>query len=179
MRLVDDEERVVGEEVEQAERPLALGAIAEVARVVLDAGAGPGLAHHLHVEVGALAQSLRFEQTAALLEQGHALLELGLDGDERAVHLLLRRHVVRRREDRELLAHREDLAGERVEVLDRLDDVAEELDARCDLLVRGLDVDDVAAHPEARASEVHVVARVLQVGELAQQDVAPPATRRA
>ena len=68
-------------------------------RVVLDAGAGPGLAHHLHVEVGALAQALRLEQAAARLEQLHALLELRLDGDERALHLLLRGHVVRRGED--------------------------------------------------------------------------------
>ena len=61
-----------------------------------------------------------------------------------------------------------------IEVLDRLDGVTHELDAGRDLLVRRLDVDDVAAHPKARAPEVHVVARVLQVGELAQQDVAAP-----
>ena len=67
VRLVDDDERVVGEEIEQAERPLPLLASAEMTRVVLDAGARSGLAHHLHVEVRALAQPLRLEETAALV----------------------------------------------------------------------------------------------------------------
>ena len=170
--LVDDHQRVLGEVVEQAVGTLALGAAAEVAAVVLDSGAGAGLAEHLQVEVGALAQPLRLEQAAARLELAAALLELGLDPVHRALELLARGDVVARGEDGELVAHPQDLAGERVEVADRLDLVAEELDPGRDLLVRRLDVDDVAAHPEARASEVEVVARVLQVGELAQHDVA-------
>ena len=174
MRLVDDQERVVGQKVEQAVRALAFRATAQVTRVVLDAGAGPGLAHHLHVEVGALAQTLGLEQTPARFEQLHALLELRFDGDERPFHLLLGGHVVGGGEDRQLVAHGEDLTGERIEILDRLDGVTHELDAGRDLLIRGLDVDDVAAHPKARASKVHVVAGVLQVGELAQQDVPAP-----
>ncbi len=138
----------------------------------------PGLLHHLHVEVGALQQALRLEQAAARLELGDALGELLADALERRLHLVRRGDVVRGGEDGELLALGEDLAGQRVELLDRLDLVAEELDARGHLLVRGLHVEHVAAHAELRASEVHVVARVLQVGELAQQDVAPPRLAR-
>ncbi len=79
----------------------------------------------------------------------------------------------------QLVAHGEDLAGQRVELLDRLHRVAEELNPGRDLLVRRLDVDDVAADPEPGAPEVHVVARVLQVGEFAQEDVAAPRLARA
>ena len=59
-----------GRKSSRQKRPLALGAAAEVPGVVLDAGAGAGLAHHLEVEVGALQQALRLEQPAARLELG-------------------------------------------------------------------------------------------------------------
>jgi len=47
---------------------------------------------------------------------------------DRALHRLLLDHVVARRPYRDVVDHVEDLAGQRVEVLDRLDLVAEELD---------------------------------------------------
>ena len=174
MRLIHDEQRVIGQEIEQAVRALPLQAVAQMPRIVLDAGAGAGLAHHLHIEVGALPEALCLEQPPACLQELHAILELGLNRDQRTVQLLLRRDVMRRGEDRQLVAHGEDLTRERIEILDGLDGVAHELDACGDLLVGRLDIHDVAAHPEARASKVHVVARVLEVRELAQQDVAPP-----
>ena len=62
-----------------------------------------------------------------------------------------------------------DLAAQRIDLADRLDLVAEELDAdRRLLLVRGEDLDDVAAHAERAAVEVDVVALVLDVDEPAQ-----------
>src|SRR6202162_1393172 len=45
-------------------------------------------------------------------EQLHALLALGLEGDERPFHLLLGGHVVGGGEDRQLVAHGEDLTGQ-------------------------------------------------------------------
>src|SRR5438445_6305199 len=118
-------------------------------RVVLYAGAGPGLAHHLEVELRALLQPLRLEQLALRVEPGAALLELGLDLAQRRPHLRLAGDVLPGREELELLFFAQDLAGERVELQDALDLVAEELQAGRDLFVRRLDVDGVAAHPEA------------------------------
>ncbi len=65
------------------------------------------------------------------------------------------------------------LAAERIDLLDGLDRVAEELDAdRGLLLVRREHLDHVAAHAERAAVEVDVVSLVLDVDEHAQEVVA-------
>ena len=58
VRLVDEQDVVVGQVVEQRPRRLAGLPAGEVARVVLDAVAEPDFAQHLQVEVGALVQAL-------------------------------------------------------------------------------------------------------------------------
>ena len=72
VRLVDDEQEVLGEVVEQAVRGRAAAAAVDVHRVVLDAGAGPDLAHHLDVVRRAHPQPLRLQQLALLLEARRA-----------------------------------------------------------------------------------------------------------
>ena len=64
MALVDEDERVVGHVFEQRRRRLAGLAAGEIARIVLDAGAGAGRLHHLEVEQRALLEPLRLEQAA-------------------------------------------------------------------------------------------------------------------
>ena len=170
--LVDDEEEVLGEVVEQAVRRRSPGPAVDVQAVVLDAGAGPDLAHHLDVVGGAHPQPLGLEQLALLLERGELVLELELDAADRPLHPLGTGDVVRRREDvhLRLLAH--DLAGQRVQRVDALDLVAEELDPDRELLVDRDDLDGVAPHPERAAGEREVVAGVLHLHEPAQQLVA-------
>ena len=65
--LVDEHQRVVGQVLEQRRRRLARLAAREIARVVLDAGAGAGRLHHLHVEDGALLEALRLQQAAGIV----------------------------------------------------------------------------------------------------------------
>src|SRR6266853_359038 len=142
-------------------------------RVVLDARARSGLAHHLQVEVGALPQALSFEQPPVVLEPFAALFERGLDVGDRQPNLVGRRHIVRRRENRECVARAEDLASRRVELLDPLDLVTEEFDAIHLLFVGGHQVDHVAAHPKPQAGQVVIVALVEHLGELAQEHLAP------
>ena len=76
VRLVDDDEEVLREVVEEAGRPLARFAPGEMPRVVLDAGAGADLEHHLDVEVRARLEPLRLEQLAGVAQLGEALGEL-------------------------------------------------------------------------------------------------------
>ena len=83
--LVDEHQGVVGEVFEQRRRRLAGLAAGEIARIVLDAGAGAGGFHHLEVEQGALLQALRLEQAAALFQLGEADLQLLLDRLDGAV----------------------------------------------------------------------------------------------
>ena len=66
----------------------------------------------------------------------------------------------------------EDLAGERVEVGDRLDLVPEQLDPVRRLGVGGEDLEHLALHPEGAAGEDRVVALVLHGDHLPEQRLA-------
>ena len=168
--LVDDQQRGLGEVLEQGGRRLARLAAGEVARVVLDAGAGAGRLHHLDVEHGALLQPLRFEQPAGAVELVEPLLEVGLYLLDGLLHRRPRRHVVAVGVDDDVRQRRRLLAGQRIELDDRFDLVAEHLDAPGLVLVVGREqVDGVAAHPEGAALEGVVVALVLLLDEAAQQ----------
>ncbi len=170
VRLVEDHEVVVGEEVEQGVRRRAPTAALDGSGVVLDAVAEAELLHHLEVVLGAHAQALRLEQLALGLEPGQALLQLGLDAGDGRLHALFAGHVVGGREHDELVEGGHQLAGEGIDLGDGLDLVAEELDAHGVLVVGRVDLDGVAADAELAAHEVHVVALVLHVDE-APEDV--------
>ena len=144
----------------------------DVPRVVLDAVAEADLLHHLEVEAGAHAQPLGLEQLALALELGQALRQLGADGDQRALQGLGAGGVVRRREDRDRIQLLDHIAGQGVQRVERLDLVAEHLDADRVLFVDRDDLDGVAAHAELAAREVDVVALVLHVDEAAHELVA-------
>ena len=58
-------------------------------------------------------------------------------------------------------------------ISDPLDLVAEELDAKRQFLVGGIDLQHIAAHAELAAGEVHIVALIVDLGQLAQDLVAP------
>ena len=79
---------------------------------------------------------------------------------------------MRGREDpqRVHLAHH--VPGQRVQVVQRLDLVAEVLDADGQFLVRRDDLHGVAADPEGAAGEGHVVSAVLDVDQESQQGIA-------
>ena len=96
----------------------------------------------------------------------------------RFLELVRGRHVVRGGVDVELVALGEQLAGDRVELRDALDLVAEELDPDDEVVVGGLELEGVAADPELGARQRLVVALVLEVDQLAQDAVAPIAAAR-
>ena len=173
VRLVDHEQPVGREVVEQRPRPRAGLAARQVAGVVLDAGAVPELAQHLEVERRPLPESSGLEHATLRLELADPDLHLGLDVDDGLLELVGRRHEVGRRVDVRLLAFREQLPGERVELGDPLDLVAEELDPDERLLRCRLELERVAAHPEAGAGQRLVVALVLEVDEMTQHRVTP------
>ena len=166
--LVDDDEEVLREVVEQRVGRFARAATVDRTRVVLDAVAVADLLHHLEVVLRAHAQPLGLEQLALALEVGEPLLQLGLDAHDGLLHPLFAGDVVRGREHDELLERLHALARERIDDGDLLDLVAEQLDAHGRLVVRRVDLDGVAADAEGAAHEVHVVAVVVHVDELAQ-----------
>ena len=171
MRLVDDEQEVLREVVQQRRRGGTRGAAVDMPGVILDAGAEPDLTHHLDVVVGAHPQPLGLQQFAPVLQVRQTLGEFGLDARDGLRHPLRSGDVVRGREDPQRVHLSDDVAGERVQVVQRLDLVAEELDAYRQFFIGGDDLDGVAADPERPAGEGHVVAVVLDVHKQAQQPV--------
>ena len=115
---------------------------------------------------------MRLEHLALGLEQAHLALELGAEPVHRGLDRRLRGHVLRGREDRQVVELRVDLARERVEVGDLLDLVAEQRDPVRRLGRGRLHLDDVALDPEAAAAEQRVVANVLRVDQLPEELVA-------
>ena len=144
----------------------------DVSRIVLDTRTEADLPHHLDVVVGPHPKSLRLKQFALLLQFGQPLLELLLDRGDRIRHPLRPRNVVSRREDPQRIDLADDVTGQRMQIVQRLDLVAEELDAHREFLVGRDDLDGVAAHPERATGECHVVAGVLDVDEQPQQRIA-------
>ena len=166
--LVDDDEEVVGEEVEEGVRRLARTPAVDGRRVVLDAVAVADLLHHLEVVLGAHPEALGLEELALLLELGQLLLQLGLDADRGVGQAVLAGDVVGGRVDGQVLVLGHLLAGERVDDGDGLDLVAEERDAHRRLVVGGMHLERVAPHPELAPDEVLVVPVVLHVDQLPQ-----------
>ena len=128
-------------------------------------GAEPDLAEHLEVVGRAHPQALGLEELALALEQREPVVELLLDRDDGPLHPLVRRDVVGGREHRDLGEVAEHLAGDRVEPRDPLDRVAPPLDPDRGLLVRGMDLEDVALDAELPARQVRLVPQVLDVDQ--------------
>ena len=85
VRLVDEAHEVVGEVVDERERVRAHRPPLERARVVLDPVAESELLHHLEVVLGALADAVRLEHPALVLELRDLLLELRAQVVDRAL----------------------------------------------------------------------------------------------
>ena len=121
MRLVDDEQEVLREVVQQRRRGGTRGAAVDMPGIVLDTGAEPDLTHHLDVVVGAHPQPLGLQQLAPTLQIRQPLGEFGFDGGDRLRHPLRAGDVVGSREDPQRVHLTDDVAGERVQVVQRLD----------------------------------------------------------
>src|SRR5690606_20306506 len=164
--FVDEEQRVVGQVVEQAGRRLTGATAGQIPRVVLDAGAVTDLHDHFHVEARALLEALRLDELVRLAQTLELNREVGanlLDGTEQRI---ARRDVVRLRIDRDARHRALHLARQRIEVAELGDLVVEQLYAHGEALgFRRVDVDDVAPNAIRAAREVERVARVLQLRE--------------
>ena len=168
--LVAEHQRVVRHVFEQRRRRLARLAAGEVARIVLDARAASRRLEHFEIEDRALLQPLRLEQAAGGVELVEPPFQLGLDAGDRLDQGRARRHVVRVGIDLDELQLVGLLPGERVELLDALDLVAEQVHAPgAVLVVGGEDIERVAAHAERAAIEIVLRALVLQRHQVGDQ----------
>ncbi len=155
--FVDQDQRIVRQIIEQGGRRFARQASRKMPRVILDPVAIADLLHHFQIEHGALPQALRLDQLALLLQFLVPPIQLGQDAGHCRIAGLLRHHVVRLRINRQPLISLPHLSQQRVDLRQAFDLVAEHLDAIGVVIVSGIDLDDVAAHPESAAPEIGVV----------------------
>ena len=143
-----------------------------MARVVLDARAKAHGLEHLEVVRCALLKALRLEELAVFLELAKALAQLVRDGHERLFDARTARHVVRGGPDGHRTVGHDLLARHAIDLRDRLDLVAKELDAQHVVHIWREHVHHIAAHAERAALELVVVAVVLHLDELVDEVVA-------
>ena len=172
VRLINNQQEIIWEIIQQTVRGATGGTTVNMARVVLNAIAEAHLLHHFQVVSGAHAQTLRLQQLALGFEGLQALAQLILNGGNSLRHALRASNVVACGEDIHFFFLANYLAGQRVQGVNRLNLITEELNADRVLLVHGDDFDGIAAHTERAAVKVHVVTRVLHRHEPAQQLVA-------
>ena len=170
VRLVDEEQPVLREEIDQAPRRRAGFAAGQMPRVVLDAVAVADFAQHLQVVARALLEPLRFEQFAVLAEIARAALRTRSRSPtiaRRSFSSGVMKCLAGKISSSSLLSTYSPVS--RIDDVDRLDRVAEELDAMDELFVHADELEHVAAHPERAAHQIEIVAPVLHVHEFAKQ----------
>ena len=172
VRLVDEQQEVVGKEAEQRVGRRARRPAGKRPAVVLDARAVAHLLQHLDVEPRAGAQPLGLQQLALVLELLQPLVQLLADLVDRRCDPLLGQHEVLGRIDEHPLLAFDHFAARGIDDRKLLDLVAPELDAEGELLVGRPDLDAVAAHAELARLKLDVVPLVLDVDQLGQHLVA-------
>ena len=170
MAFIDEHQGVGRQVLEQGRRRLAGFTPGEVAGVVLDPLAVAHGLEHLEVERGPFVEALGLQKLALGVELGEARLELDLDVADGLADGGAGGDVVGIGVDGDGVERRRLLAGQRVELDDPLDGVAEQAEPPRPVLVMGReDLDGIAAHPEIAAPQNHVVAPVLKLHQLAQK----------
>jgi len=139
VRLVDEEQPVLGEVIEQGPGGRAGGAAGEVAGIVFDPGAVAGLTQSFEVVASAFFEPGGLEDAVLSAEFFQALGQLGLDVFNRGRHAFVRGDEVLGRVDVDAIVLGQNLAGERIEFDDALDLVVPELDAHGEVFVGGRD----------------------------------------
>ncbi len=167
MALVGEDDGIVGDILEERGRRLAGLAAREVARIILDAGTGAGRVHHLEIEGAALLQALGLQQLALRHELVEPGAQFGADRLDRLLQRRARGHIVRVGIDPDALQRVGARPGQRIELVDRFQLLAEERETPGPVLhVRGPELQRIAAHAERAAGEALVVAAILLLDEM-------------
>ena len=170
MALVNDQQRIVRQIFKQRWRRLARSPSGKIARVILDPGAYAGCFDHLDIELRSLFDPLRFQQLVLLGEFGQPAFQLFLDLLAGLLQCRAWCHIMRIGKNGDAVQRLGFLAGQRVDLENRLDLVAKQRDPPGPVLkVCRKQLDRIPAHPKGTANKIGVIAPVLQLGEFAQQ----------
>src|SRR5690606_32545156 len=128
VRLVDEEQVIVWEEIKQRVRSRPWGATAEGLAVVLDARAVAHLEEHLDVVASSRVETLGLEQLPLLLKDLQPARKFFSDRVDSPLDPFLGQHEMLGRIDVDLLQLVDDRAASRVDDREGLDVVAPKLD---------------------------------------------------
>ena len=168
--FIDEQQRVFGQILKQRGRRFTRQTPSEEARVILDPRAAPRCRNHLQIEIGALFEALMLEQFALRLQLLQPMRELKLNRLGRLLHRGAGGDIVRVCIDPHRVKRRALLTRQRIKFGNLFNLVSEEADAPCHVLImRGEDLQIIAAHSEASAREGRIIALVLERDQLADQ----------
>jgi hypothetical protein len=171
VRLVDKRDVVIGVVIQKRIRGRARRTPVEVAGVVLYARGVAEFAHHLQVVLGALLETVCFEDLALAFQFAQPFLELSLDVLDGGREPVFARDEVGRGVDGQDLVLAQDLTRKGVGFGHVLDLVTEEGDSVDRILVGGMHLEHVATYPEVAPVELEVVPGVLDPDEVPQNVV--------
>ena len=167
MRLIDDNQVVVREEIHQGKRFCSRRHEIQMSRIVFDTGAEACLPHHLDVKIGSLRNPLCLEKLVLTFEIPDSLFELRFDIVTGFVDFLLRHNIVRSRIDHDMLQLRMHSPRERFHLGDPVNLVTEELDPDQILAaLRGINFNRVSMNPEIAALQILVISLILNRDQL-------------
>ncbi len=170
--FVDHEQVIARQKVDHRPGVGARCTPVQMARIVLDPRAVSDLFQHLEVITRTLFEALRLQMFALLLEECEAFFQLCFDVADRVLQTIGVCQILFGRVDGHLLRFVEDLSGQRAELHDAFDLIAEERNPIASfVLIRGDDFERIAAHAERARAQFHVVALILRFDQLAQQRV--------
>ena len=169
MRFVNDQQEVIREKVKQCVRRSTGGTTVEMTRIVLDAGTDTHLGEHFQIIGGTHVEALGFQLLALLAQLGQTLVKFLANGFQGPFHAFGTGHIMRGRENVNLVFLIDFVSGQRMERGNAVDLVTKEFDTHRQFLVDRDDFDGVAPHAERTAGEGDVVAFVLHGNKLTQQ----------
>ena len=173
VRLVDNEEEVVGEVVDEAWRRGSWVAAAEVAGVVFDPLAITYFADHFEIVAGPLFDALRFDEPIFAFEEGDSVSEFLPDRVDGLIADVFRGDIVRAGINRDLFKALADFACEGIDLAQSLDLVSEKLDSIGEVVfISGDDFKNIASGAEGGADKIVVVASVVHFDKVEKDVVA-------
>ena len=168
VRFVHEQQKIIGEIVQQGGRRFPGLATVKMTRIIFDAVAIAEFLHHFQVKLSALLQALSLHQTVGGLKLGQSDGQLVADVAHGSVEIVAVRHVMAGGVDNGLGDAAQHLAGERIDFADAVDDVPEKFQTQgAFVFIGGDNFQYVAAHAECAAMEVVVVAGVLDIHQVA------------
>ena len=170
--FIDDQQKIIGEVVEQTKGPGARLAAVEEAGIVLHAIAIAEFFHHFQVEGCPLLDPLGFQKTPFLLKVLDLAMQFILDLVHDLVYAFPRGHIQVGREDGGVLQGGDAMARFRLDLFDLLDLVAEEGHPITVLDIGQIDRYRIALHAEGGAPEIGFRARVQALHQLVEKVVA-------